>query len=102
MLKQSSSQEPLVQFQPNLAENMPGGWGFRFVQIRGWHLLGSNKGQNKEHFDKSSSHEPHTCWNTLIFTMEHPWVRRSKVVQIKSLGSCMSPLQGLKSLFSNI
>jgi len=28
MLKKSSSQEPLDQFQPNLAENMLGGWGF--------------------------------------------------------------------------
>jgi len=34
MLKKSS-QETLGQFQANLAENMPGGWGFRFVQIRG-------------------------------------------------------------------
>jgi len=29
MLKKSSFQEPLGQFHPNLAENMPGGWGFR-------------------------------------------------------------------------
>jgi len=35
MLKKSSSQEPLGQFQLNLAGNMPGGWGFRFVQIKG-------------------------------------------------------------------
>jgi len=34
MLKKSS-QEPQGQFQPNLAGNMPGGWGFRFVQIKG-------------------------------------------------------------------
>jgi len=34
MLKKSS-QEPLGQFQPNLAGNMLGGWGFRFVQIKG-------------------------------------------------------------------
>jgi len=34
MLKTSSSQEPLGQFQPNLAENMPGGWGFRFDQTK--------------------------------------------------------------------
>jgi len=53
MLKKSS-QEPLGQFQPNLTENMPGGWEFRFVQIRGWPLLGPNKGQNKENFDKTS------------------------------------------------
>jgi len=49
-----------------LAGNMLGGWGFRFVQIRGWALLGSNKGQNNENFDKSSSHEQRTGWNTLI------------------------------------
>jgi len=35
MLKKSSSQEPLGQFQPNLLGNMPEGWGFRFVQIKG-------------------------------------------------------------------
>jgi len=34
MLKKSS-QEPLGQIQPNLAENMPGGWGLRFVQTKG-------------------------------------------------------------------
>jgi len=34
MLKKSS-QEPLGQFQPNLSGNMPRGWGFRFVQIKG-------------------------------------------------------------------
>jgi len=28
MLKTSSSQEPLGHFQPNLAGNMLGGWGF--------------------------------------------------------------------------
>jgi len=54
MLKKSSSQELLRQLQPNLAENMPGRWGFRFVQIKVWPLLGPNK----EHFDKSSFHEP--------------------------------------------
>jgi len=47
---------------------------------------------------KSSSHEP-TSWNALIFSMEHPW---AKFVQIKSLGSRMTPLQGLKLLHSNI
>jgi len=31
----TSSQEPLGQFQPNLAGNMLGGWGLRFVQIKG-------------------------------------------------------------------
>jgi len=44
MLKKSS-QEPLGQFQPNLAENMPGRWRLIFVQIRDWPLLGPNKGQ---------------------------------------------------------
>jgi len=34
-----------------LAGKMLGGWGFRFVQIK---VLGPNKGQNKENFDKSS------------------------------------------------
>jgi len=40
MLKKSS-QEPLGQFQLNLAENMLGGWGFRFVQIKGLAPFGS-------------------------------------------------------------
>jgi len=35
MLKKSSSQEPLGQFQPNLVGNMLGSWGFRFIQIKG-------------------------------------------------------------------
>jgi len=34
MLKKSSSQEPLGQFQPNIVGSMPGSWGFRFVQIK--------------------------------------------------------------------
>jgi len=34
MLKKSSSQEPLGQFQPNLVGNMLGEWGFRSVQIK--------------------------------------------------------------------
>jgi len=33
--KKSSSQEPLGQFQPNFAGSMLGGWGFRFVEIKG-------------------------------------------------------------------
>jgi len=51
MLKKSYSQELIGQFQPNLIGNMPGGWGFRSVQIKG---LAPNKGQNKENFNKSS------------------------------------------------
>jgi len=31
MLKKYSSQEPLGQFQPNLAGNMLGGWEFRLI-----------------------------------------------------------------------
>jgi len=34
-LQTTSSQEPLGQFQPNLVGNMLGGWGFRFVRIKG-------------------------------------------------------------------
>jgi len=41
MLKKSSSLEPLGQFQLNVAENMPGGWGFRFVQIKGLSPFGA-------------------------------------------------------------
>jgi len=33
-LKKSSEEEPLGQFQPNLVGNMPGRWGFRFIQIK--------------------------------------------------------------------
>jgi len=40
----TSSQEPLGQFQPNLAENMPRGWGFRFVQIKGLARFGAQQG----------------------------------------------------------
>jgi len=35
MLKKYSSQEPLGQFQPNMAGNMLERWEFRFVQIKG-------------------------------------------------------------------
>jgi len=35
VFKQISSQELLGQFQSNLVGNMPGGWGFIFVQIKG-------------------------------------------------------------------
>jgi len=35
MLKISSFQEPLGQFQQNLAGNVLGGWGFRNVQMKG-------------------------------------------------------------------
>jgi len=35
MLKKSSSQEPLGQFQSNMAGNMLGRWEFRFVLIKG-------------------------------------------------------------------
>jgi len=45
MLLKKKIQEPLGQFQPKLAGNIPGGWGIIFVQI---------KGLNKENFNKSS------------------------------------------------
>jgi len=37
----TSSQEPLGQFQPNLAGNMLGRWGFRFVKIKGLARFGA-------------------------------------------------------------
>jgi len=40
MLKKSSSQQPL--FQSILAGNMAGGWGFRFVQIKGLAPFGAH------------------------------------------------------------
>jgi len=46
MLKKSS-QEPIGQFQPNLL----GGWGFRYVKLKGLAHFGV---QNKENFDKYS------------------------------------------------
>jgi len=57
----NSSHEPLGQFQPNLAGNMPGGWGFRSVQMKGWLLLGPKRGKIRKiliNLQKSSSHEP--------------------------------------------
>jgi len=41
----SCSQEPIDQIQPNLVENMTGGWDFRFIQMKA-----PNKGQNKDTF----------------------------------------------------
>jgi len=40
--------------------------------------------------------------NALIYGREHPWARRFKVVQMKSLGLSMAPPQGLKLLHSDI
>jgi len=41
MLKKSSDEEPLGQFQPDMAGNMIGRWGFRFVQIKGLAAFGA-------------------------------------------------------------
>jgi len=54
----TSSQKRLGQFQSNLVGIMLGGWGFRFIEIKGltpFGVLGPRKGQNKENFDKSSN-----------------------------------------------
>jgi len=64
-------------------------------------LFRAYKGQNKENFDKSqeySSHKPLGGRKALSILGE----RRFKFVQIKSLGSCMAPPQGLKLSHSNI
>ena len=42
----SSSQEPLSQFQPNLAQCILGKWGFKFVKNEG--LRPFPRGDNKE------------------------------------------------------
>jgi len=53
--------EPLGQFQPNLLGNMLGGWGFRFVHIKG---LAPFEAQIRDKIRKKlislqkSSHEP--------------------------------------------
>jgi len=66
-------------------------------------LLGPKKGQNKETFlnlKKSSSHEPlsgmhwYLVWDVLR-------ARRLKYVHMKTLGSSMSPPQGLKLLYND-
>jgi len=54
-----------------LGRNIPGGWGFIFVQI---------KGLNKENIDKSSKiYSRTTSRNALIFGMEYPWVKEIQV-----------------------
>jgi len=59
MLKKSSDEESLGQFQPNLAGNMLGGWGFRFVQIKGLVPLGPIRGKiRKILINLQKSHEP--------------------------------------------
>jgi len=61
MLKKSF-QEPLGQFQPNMAGNMLGGWGFRFFSNKGaGPLWGPLRGKIRKkiiNLEKSSSHEP--------------------------------------------
>jgi len=89
-----------------LVGNILGGWGFRCVQNKGVKpLLGPNKGQNKDFFcinlQKSFSIEPlarmpcYLAWSIL-------GARSFRFVQIKSLGLCVAPPQGLKLLHSNI
>jgi len=63
MLKKSSSQEPLGQFQPNFTGNMVGEWEFRFVQIKELPSFGQSKERGEVrkiliNLQKSSSHEP--------------------------------------------
>jgi len=100
----TTSQEPQGQFQPNLVGNMLGGWRFRFVQMKGLvPFWGPVRGRIRKILInlQKSSHEPLTgmhwylAWNIL-------GARRFKFVQMKSLGSCMSPLQGLKLLQGDI
>jgi len=57
---------------------MLGGWGLRFVQIKGLATFRPNKGQNKEHFDK---------------TLKNHWPECIEIWQETSLG------QGDSSLF---
>jgi len=45
MLKKSSSQEPLDQFQPNLAENMPGDGDSDVFKYRGFPFWGPIRGK---------------------------------------------------------
>jgi len=47
MLKKSSSQKPLSQFESNLAGSMLGGWGFISVQMKGLAPFGSQSGAQK-------------------------------------------------------
>jgi len=61
MLKTSSSQESLGQFQPNLVGNMLGGWGFRCLNKRAGPFWGEIRGKIRKiliDIQKSSSHEP--------------------------------------------
>jgi len=62
MLKKSSSQKPLGQFQPNMAEIIPLERGFRFVQIKGlapfWGSIGGKIRKILINLQKSSSYEP--------------------------------------------
>jgi len=72
MLKNSSSQEPIGQFQPHMIRNLLGELGFRFFHIKGLALLGPNKGQNKEKFDKFSKMLSRMAApNWTIFSMDH-------------------------------
>jgi len=68
----TSSQEPLGQFQPNSVGNILGGWGFRFVQIRGKirKIL-----INLQKF----SYKPLAGINALLFCMDHLWGKEIEV-----------------------
>jgi len=47
---------------------MLGGWEFRFVQIRGWSLLGPNKSQKKECVNKNLLLMNH--WPNIVLIVE--------------------------------
>jgi len=62
MLKKSSSQEPIGQFQPNLVGIVVGGWGIQICSNKGTGVFwGPVRGKIRKiliNIQKSSSHKP--------------------------------------------
>jgi len=108
MLKKYSSQELLHQIGQYLAWNIPRTKRFEFVQINPWgHMWPRTRGLNFcivifwEMLKNYSSQELlHQMGYYLAWSI--PRTRRFKTVQIKTLGSYMTPPQGLILLHSDI
>jgi len=83
----TSSQEPLNQIQPNLAASIIGGWGYRFVKIKGHghQNIKENKGGKFGKYLKIFFLGTISA-KALIFHIKHPWDMDINFVHIMTLG----------------
>jgi len=67
-----------------------------------WGPIRAKQGKRFIYLQKSSSHEPGTGRNTLMFSMEHPWGKKIRGYLNKVPRIMYGSTPGLKSLHSNI